>query len=227
MITSAVVLAGPSAGPAVAAGSAAPGAPGAPQGNAVPNVKPARGVAVVAQSAPVDGRVALLIHNGTTKPVRVDEIVGVATSSEGGAAARVREARSYPQVIGPDQLALASVRFRAKSLSPGARIAVKVRSTPVAARRAQRVLSVGDLALSAPMTGAVAQTLAARVTNPTSSWNAHRPQVAVVCFGEASDPSTFTAAPVSVRRLAPGKSATVSVPLTSLCPTYLVAARAS
>jgi hypothetical protein len=224
------VLAGAwvSTGPAGAAASTTTSTlPGAPQGNAVPNVKPASGVAVVAQSSPVDGRVALLLHNGTAKPVRVDGIVAVATSSEGGAAVRARAAKSYPQVVAPDQLALASVQFRAKALIPGATITTKVRSTPVTSARAQRVLSVGDLALSPPMTGSVAQTLAARLTNPTSSWTAHRPEVAVVCFGEASNPSTFAAAPVSARRVKPGKSVATTVPLTSLCPTYLVAARAS
>jgi hypothetical protein len=201
-------------------------APGSPQGNVTPTVQPTTGVAVVAQSAPVDGQVALLLHHGTTKPVRIERITGVATSTEGGVAVRARSGKAYPQVLGPDQLALAAVKFRAKSVAPNATITAKVRSTPVPRAKAGRVLSVGDLALSPPMTGAVAQTVRATVTNPTRGWTAQLPEVAVVCFGEASTPSTFASARASAKRIAPGTSASATVPLTSLCPTYLVAARA-
>ena len=212
---------------AVPVGAVDTSSPGSPQGNVTPTLQDATGVAVVAQSAPVDGRVALLLHNGTTKPVRIDRITGVATSSDGGAAVSARSAKAYPQVLAPDQLALAAVKFRAKAIAPNATITVKLRSTPVSASRAQRVLSVGDLALSAPMTGAVAQTMRATVTNGTTSWTARLPEVAVVCFGEASTPSTFSSARASTRRIAAGKEASASVALVSLCPTYLVAARAS
>jgi hypothetical protein len=201
--------------------------PGSPQGNVTPTLQPARGVAVVAQSAPVDGRVALLVHNATRKPVRIERITGVATSPDGGLAVRARTKKAYPPVVAPDQLALASVKFRAKALVPNATIIAKVRSTPVSAARAERVLSVGDLVLSPPMTGAVAQTLDATVTNTARHWTAVRPEVAVVCFGEASTPTTFASARASATRIASGKRASASVPLTSLCPTYLVAARAS
>ena len=53
------------------------------------------------------------------------------------------------------------------------------------------------------------------------------PAVAVMCFGEASTPTTFASGPAAVRRIRPGQSASATVSLTSLCPTYLVAARAS
>ncbi len=215
-----VVAAGP-------AGAVDTTSPGSPQGNVTPTLQPASGVAVVAQSAPVDGEVALVLHNGTTKPVRVDLVTAVATSTDGGVAVRARSATSYPQVLAPDQLALASVTFRKKSLTPGATIAGKVRSRPVSASAAKRVVSVSDLVLSAPMTGPVAQTMAATVTNATTSWTARLPEVAVVCFSEASTPTTFASARAPTRRIAPGKTASVSVPLTLLCPTYLVGARAS
>jgi hypothetical protein len=200
---------------------------GSPQGNVTPTLQPTGGVAVVAQSAPVDGRVALLVHNGTEAPVRVDLVTGVATRSDGGFATRARTVKAYPQMLAPDQLALASVTFRAKALTPGVVITAKVRSTRVSTARAARVLSVGDLALSAPMTGSVAQTLRATVSNGTSRWTAVLPEVAVMCFGEASTPTTFAATRASSRRIAPGKSASATVSLPSLCPTYLVAARAS
>jgi hypothetical protein len=200
---------------------------GSPQGNVTPTITAAPGVAVVAQSAPVDGGVALLLHNGTSKPVRVERITAVATRPDGGLAVRARTAKTYPQLLGPDQLALASVKFRAKAVAPNATITAKVRSTPVSASRAKRVLAVGGLVLSAPMTGAVAQTMGATVTNGTSSWTAAVPQVAVMCFGEASTPTTFASARASSRHIRPGATASATVPLTSLCPTYLVAARAS
>jgi hypothetical protein len=212
---------------ATPAGAVDATSPGSPQGNVTPTIQPSAGVAVVAQSAPVDGQVALLLHNGTANPVRVDLVTGVATSTDGGVAVRARSAKSYPQVLAPDQLALTSVTFRKKSLSPGATITAKVRSTRVKASRAKRVLSVSDLVLSAPMTGRVAQTLRATLTNASTNWTARLPEVAVMCFGEAATPTTFASARVPQRRIKPGKTASSSVPLSLLCPTYLVAARAS
>jgi hypothetical protein len=212
---------------AAPAGAVDTTSPGSPQGNVTPTLQPTAGVAAVAQSAPVDGRVALVLHNGTTKPVRIDLVSGVATRTDGGLATRARTAKTYPQVLAPDQLALASITFPQQSVTPGATIAVKVRSTRVSAARAKRVLSTSDLVLSAPLTGPVAQTMGATLTNTTTAWIALQPEVAVVCFGEASTPTTFASARASMRRIAPGKTAVVSVPLSLLCPTYLVAARAS
>ena len=193
----------------------------------MPTIQTASGVAVVAQSAPVEGKVALLIHNGTAKPVRIDLVTGVATSAEGGFAVRARAAKAFPQVLAPDQLALTAVRFRGKALAADVTITAKVRSTPVSASRAKQVLSVGSLVLSAPATGAVAQTMQATLTNATTSWTALLPETAVMCFGEAGTPTTFASARASVRRVSPATTASASVPLTSLCPSYLVAARAS
>jgi len=130
-------------------------------------------------------------------------------------------------VLAPGELALASVKFRAGEVAPGAAIAAKIRSTPVGAARAARALTVGDLALSPPQTGSVAQTMTATVSNPTSSWPARSPKVAVMCFGEATNPVAVATAPLTKARLAPGTEASVSVPLPTLCPTYLVAARAT
>jgi hypothetical protein len=202
---------------------------GAPQGNVTPTTTPAKGVAAVAQSALVDGRVAVLVQNATTKAVRIQRITAVASSADGSVATKATSVKAYPQVVAPGELALTSVRFRAKALAvdPNAQPKVKVRSTPVSSARAQRVLSVGGLALSAPQTGPVAQTMQATLTNSTRAWKAPRPEAAVMCFGEAGNPTTFAAAPASARRVAPGASVAATVPLTTLCPTYLVAARAS
>jgi hypothetical protein len=212
---------------ALPAGAVDTMSPGAPQGNVTPTLQPAKGVAVVAQSAAVDGRVALVVHNATTQPVRIDRVTVVATRTDGGAATRARSVKVYPQVVGPDQLALGAVTFRTKELTPDAKFTAKVRSTPVSTARAARVLSVGNLALSAPGTGSVAQTLRATLTNTTKSWTARLPETAVMCFGEAGTPTTFTTARASARGVAPGKTVSASVPLATLCPTYLVAARAS
>ena len=181
--------------------------PGSPQGNVTPTLQPTTGVAVVAQSAPVDGKIALVLHNGTTKPVRVDLVTAVATRTDGGLAVRARTAKAYPQVLAPDQLALASVTYRKKSLVAGRHDHGQGAQHARCRRRARSAcVSVGDLVLSAPMTGAVAQTMGATVTNATTNWTARLPEVAVVCFGEASTPTTFASARASTRRIAPGKS---------------------
>jgi hypothetical protein len=206
--------------------AADPTTPGAPQGNVVPMLQTRTGVAVVAQSAPVDGRVALLVHNGTAKPVRIELVTGVATRADGGLAVRARAVKAYPQFLAPDQLALTAVTFRTKSLASDATITAKVRSTPVSASRAQQVLSVGGLVLSPPLTGKVAQTMQATLTNATTTWTARLPEAAVMCFGEAGTPTTFSSARAAVRRVPPSTTASASVSLTSLCPSYLVAARA-
>jgi hypothetical protein len=212
---------------AVAPAGATNASSGAPQGNVTPTTQPKKGVAVVAQSAPVDGQVALLVHNGSARPVRIDVVTAVATRADGGLAVSARTAASYPQVLAPDGLGLAAVTFRKRALTPGAVVTAKVRSTPVSTARAARTLSVSNLVLSAPQTGTVAQTLGATLTNGTSNWTARGPETAVMCFGEASNPTTFAKARATTRRIRPGATASVSVPLTSLCPTYLVAARAT
>jgi hypothetical protein len=210
----------------VAAATAA--ASSAPVGNVSPAREPAPlGVSVVATGSPVDDRVAVLIQNGTAKTARVDLVTVTATSPDGGSVVRARSLEAFPQVLAPGELALASVKFRAGDVAAGAAIAARIRSTPVGAARAARALTVGDLALSPPQTGSVAQTMTATVSNPTSSWQARSPKVAVMCFGEATNPVAVATARLTKAQLAPGTRASVSVPLATLCPTYLVAARAT
>jgi hypothetical protein len=212
----------------VAAGPAFAASTGAPVGNAAPVLGPSAGrVVAVATSAPVDDRVAVLIRNGSAKTARVDLVTVTATSPDGGSVVRARGLEAFPQVLAPDELALASVKFRAGDVAPGAAIAARIRSTPVREARAARALTVGDLALSPPQTGSVAQTMTATVANPTSSWPARSPKVAVMCFGEATNPVAVATARLTKAQLAPGTHASVSVPLATLCPTYLVAARAT
>lgn len=201
----------------------------APVGNVTPNLQqPAAGrVAAVATSAPVDGQVAVLIQNDTSSPTRVDVVTATATRSDGGFSTRARTSSVYPQVLAPGELALAAVQFRTRDVPPGTTFAVKVRSTRVSTARVARGLAASNLVLSAPQTGRIAQTLGATLTNVSTSWTAKRPDAAVMCFGEAGTPTTFAHARASARRVAPGKTTPVSVPLTSLCPSYLVAARAA
>jgi hypothetical protein len=202
--------------------------PTQPAGNVTPNFQPASNqVAAVATSAPVDGQVAVLLQNGTSSGARVDLVVATATRPDGGQTSRARSATAYPQVLAPGELALAAVQFRPRDLAPGATVTMKVRSTAVPTGQVNRGLAASDLVLSAPKTGRVAQTLSATLTNVGTSWTARHPEAAVMCFGEAGTPTTFAHARASPRRIAPGKTAPVSVPLSSLCPSYLVAARAA
>lgn len=203
--------------------------PGRPVGNATPITQPAQGVAAVAHSAPVDGQVAVLVRNSTARPARIDVVTAITVTSDGSLATRARTAEAYPQVVPPGEAALVVVRFRPRLFvgNPDPKITVKVRSTPVSASRALRVLAVSSPTLSPPQTGAVAQTLQTTISNNTKAWTARRPEVAVMCFGEAGTPTTFASAHASVRRLAPGGSGSATVPLSFLCPSYLVAARAS
>jgi hypothetical protein len=198
--------------------------PGAPQGNVTPSTTATTKVDVVAQSAPVDGRVALLVQNGTSRPVRVERITAVATRPDGGLATRAETRAVYPQVLAPGDLALAAVAFPKRTRSDVA-VEAKVRSTTATVRQVARALSVGDFVLSPPLTGDVAQTLDVTVTNGTSAWTARARAIAVVCFGESGLPSTFAKARVASRRIRPGDSTPATVRLRSLCPTYLVAAR--
>jgi hypothetical protein len=201
--------------------------PGAPQGNVTPSAPAPARMGAAAVSAPVDGVVAVLLQNGTRVPLRIDRVNAVATRVDGGRATKASALVTYPQVVAPGEYALASVRFGADEASPGATVAVTVRSTPVPAARAARALSVGGLVLSPPQTGAVAQTLQATLSNGTTSWTARVPAAAVICFGEGGLPSTFAKARAGARSVAPGGSTPVTIPLTSLCPSYLVAARAT
>lgn len=198
---------------------------GAPQGNVQPTLQPVTGVGVAATSSAVDDRVAVIISNATTRSARVDLVSATASRTDGGRVTHARTREAYPQVLAPGELALAAVQFRKGGVPPGASVVVKVRSRPVTDARATRVLGVSAPSLSPPGTGAVAQTLGATVSNDTPAWTAIAPQVAVMCFGEARQPTTITTKRLRVRKIAPGRQATVSVPLSTLCPTYLVAPR--
>lgn len=213
------------------AGAAAASAPaptvGMPQGNVEPATTPVPGVGAVATSSAVDDRVAVLLQNNGTTTGRVDLVSVTATTSDGGRVTRARSVQSFPQVLAPGEFGLASVKFRRDEAPPGSTFAARVRSSTVKTAAAARALAVSDLVLAPPQTGAVPQAMSATVSNPTSSWTARAPEVAVMCFGEARNPVAVATARPSTARLQPGKQAKVSVPLPTLCPAYLVAARAT
>ena len=87
-------------------------------GNGLVRVAPLAGpdVAVVAWSAPVDGRVAIVVANGTSGAERVRTVVAIATAAGGSRAVRAKTDTVVPRVLGPGEWALGSVRFRAGSV---------------------------------------------------------------------------------------------------------------
>jgi hypothetical protein len=196
-----------------------------PTGNVQPALDAVTGkVAVAASGAPVDDQVAVIVANGTTRAARVELITATATTGGGATAVRARTVSTYPTVIGPGAYALAVVKFRKNTVPLDATMTFRVRSTRAKSAADRRALAVSNLVLSPPLTGAVAQTLGATVTNPSTTRTARLPRVAAMCFNEASKPVTMTTARLDVAKLAPAKAAPASVPLTLLCPTYLVAA---
>jgi hypothetical protein len=84
---------------------------------------------------------------------------------------------------------------------------------------------VQNLVLSPPLSGDVAQTLAMSVSNPQPRAVRGAYRVMVTCFNEARLPVRATTKTVAgKRKLAPGEAIPLTVPLTSLCPSYLVGA---
>jgi hypothetical protein len=212
--------------PAVAAAADATSTPApAPQGNVQPSLDPVTGkVAVAASGAPVDDRIAVIVENGTTRPARVELVTATATSGGGATVTRARTVTTFPKVLAPGAYALAVLRFRTNGAPADATVKFRVTSTPARSSADPRALAVSDLVLSPPLTGAVAQTLGATVTNPSSTRTARLPRVAVMCLNEARKPVTLTTDRLDVAKLVPAKTAPASVPLATLCPTYLVAA---
>jgi hypothetical protein len=196
-----------------------------PQGNVQPALDSVNGkVAVAAAGAPVDDRIAVIVDNGTTRPARVDLVTATATSGGGATVTRARTVTTFPEVLAPGAYALAVLRFRKNGAPADATLKYRVTSTRARSSADPRALAVSDLVLSPPLTGPVAQTLGATVTNPSSTRTARLPRVAVMCLNEARKPVTLTTDRLDVAKLGPAKTAPASVPLATLCPTYLVAA---
>jgi len=198
-----------------------------PHGNVEPALDSVRGkVAVAASGAPVDDRVAVIVENGTTRPARVKSVTATATRGGGATATRARTVATYPRVLAPGGYALAVVKFPRDGAPAGATMQFRVASRQARSSTDRRALVTGDFVLSPPMTGAVAQTLGATVTNPSRARTARAPRAVVMCFNEARKPVTLTTTRLDVAELGPTRSAPVSVRLTTLCPAYVVAASA-
>jgi hypothetical protein len=194
-------------------------------GNGVVRVAPseAPGVSVVAWSAPVEGRVAVVVANHTSTQVRVRKVTAGATASSGARAVRASTRRIVPRVLEPGAQALGVITFRrgvpraddsfAFDVATG-----RVRGTePVA-------LATGGFVLSPPAAGDVAQTLDLVVTNDTSTPIDGRVRVQVICLNEAGVPTTAASGTVRSVELTPGASAPASVAFSLLCPVYVVGA---
>ena len=209
--------------------SAGAGSEVALAGNVVPalGAAPAGKVAVVAAGAAVDGRVAAIVQNATSAPVHNLRVSGTATRADGGAVTAATTGSVVPSTLAPGAYGLLVLDFAKVGVAPGASVHFRVKSTEAPSSTDPRLLTVGNLQLSAPLTGRVAQYLDVTVTNPGTRAVRGPLRITVMCFDEAAKPVTVASTRVRRAKLAAGKSVHASVPLTSLCPTYQVGAQAA
>jgi hypothetical protein len=200
---------------------------GAPSGNVEPTLDPvpAGTVAVVASSAPVAGRVAVIVQNGTTAPVRSVRVTALATHADGSRATKLTTQSVLPSTLAPDAIALGVFKFRPSDLSAGVTLSYKVKSGRAPSGKDPTSLDVGSFVLSPPLVGDPAQTLDVTVTNPSSHAVKGPVEVRVTCFGESARPAVSVDAKSKKSKLAAHASAHVVVKLHELCPSYLVAAK--
>jgi hypothetical protein len=182
---------------------------------------PPAAVAVVAQGAPVGSDVAVLVHNGTSRPVRDVRLEATATHAPGAAPSRAKTAVVVPSVIGPGALGLARVSFGKVPLAPGDDIKVTVKSSR-SGGPATTPLTIVDAALSRPLPGPVAQQVAVTLANDSTRAARARGSLGIMCFGEARNPVLMVTARVPNARVAAGGTTTTTVDLPVLCPAYLV-----
>ena len=222
-VTLTVIVGGILAGSSAAGANESLGTTGL-AGNGIVRVsQEAPSVAVVAWSAPVDGRVAIVVSNSTTQPVRVRKVVATATASSGTRSAKASTRTVVPRVLQPGEQGLGEIRFRANRVRFDDTLAFDVTTRPV--RTTDPVpLASGGFALSPPGTGDVAQTLDLVVTNDTTRAIDGRIALRVVCLNEAGVPTTAAAGAVKHAKLAPGATTPASVDFSLLCPVYVVGA---
>jgi hypothetical protein len=198
----------------------------APAGNVTPVLDAANGaVAVVASSAPVDGRVAVVVQNGKAQPVRGVRVTAVATRPDGGLVTRGAAHALVPSTLAPGAVALGIVDFSPHEVAPDSTITFSVKSRRAASAASATALATSNFRLSAPQTGKVAQTLRMTLTNPGSRTVGGPVDVVVVCFNEASRPAVATDAQLPAAPIRPGRRRDATVKLQLLCPTYLAAAQ--
>ena len=205
----------------VSIGAVAP----APNGNVTPVLDPTNGqVAVVASSAPVDNRVAVVVQNGTSKPVRSVKVTAFATRPDGGLATRAVTDDLVPSTLAPGAIAIGAVDFRPRPIPSNAVVTFAVKSGRAPSSDAPTALDVGQFVLSPPKEGKVAQTLDVTLTNPGARTVRGPIDVVVVCFGESSRPTVPALSTMPKAKVRSRASTRATVKLRSLCPTYLVAA---
>ena len=178
-------------GAVITAQAAAAVSPAAPVGNVEPVLDPANGkVAVVAASAPVDGKVAVIVQNGTTAPVqqhprhRGGNVVPTAAAPRRSARGRSCRRRSHPM---RSRSACSDFVHATSRRAPRSRTGCRAGARGPATIRT--ALEVGSLVLSPPLAGDVAQTLDVTVMNPSSRTIRGPLEVRVTCFGESARPS--------------------------------------
>ncbi|MFN8028674.1 MAG: hypothetical protein U0W40_20650, partial [Acidimicrobiia bacterium] len=184
-------------------------------------------VSVVAQSAPNNGRVAIIVRNDTDGPVNNVRVAATATRADGGAVTSANTKALVPATLAPGAYGLAVLDFRKRGIDLDAQVSFDVRSTKAASGTDPQLLEVSELTRSAPSSGKVAQTLTFTVANPTKRAVRGPVSATVMCFNEAGKPVNLTTARVRRAGLGAGKDASVHVGLAELCPTALVGARAS
>lgn len=187
---------------------------------ALPSSLPAK-VTVVSTGAPVGSDVAVLVRNGTSKPVRDVRLSGSATRADGTASVRARSSIVVPSVIAPGAVAVARVGFGKAQLAPDDKVEVKVRKSRTGGSPSTP-LTLRETALSRPMEGPVAQQLAVTLANERSRAVRARGLLGVTCFGEAGNPVLTVTSRVPEQRVEIGGTMTTAVDLPELCPSYLV-----
>lgn len=200
--------------------------PPPPSGNVQPalDALPAGKVGVVAASAPVGGRVAVIVQNGTTAPVQNVRVTALATRPDGGRATKVSTQSLLPATLVPEAIALGVLEFRPRDVPVNSTFTYKVTSRRARSSNDPTALAVGSFVLSPPLAGDVAQTLDVSVMNPSSRAINGPLEVRVTCFGESARPSFAVDTRVKKSKLAAGASTNTTVKLHELCPSYLVAA---
>ncbi len=195
-------------------------------GNATPTVDASNGaVAVVASSAPVRGKVAFVVANGSAKTARVVRVTALASQSGGAQASRASTTAVAPAVLAPGEQAIGQVAFRATTLAPDATFTWMVRTRAATSTGDPSRLAISNLALSPPKTGAVAQALTFDATNSTAKTINGPLTVQVVCLNEAGRPAVATSNTVDRAKVRAGSAVPLTMKFTELCPSYVVAAR--
>jgi hypothetical protein len=185
------------------------------------------GVAVVAHGAPVKGDVAIIVRNGTDRPV--DDVVVSATASrpDRGPVVRAKTKSVVPNTLAPGELAIGKLDFRVRDLPSDTSFAFKVESSRAKSVTDRGSLEVRDPSLSRPMEGPVAQELGLTLANPAKRAFDGTILITVMCFGEARNPALVASATLKSAHLAAGATMPASVKFRELCPSYLVGARAA